>query len=328
VRASVPGRPAPLATAAADDVDAPNPTVAYAMTAVLAAFAAGLAAMAAPKSAGVAAVVTFIAFVFVLRGEVAAFLGVVERRRRLGAAGITGSEGLLLAFAGVDPDSEIVARDADARWSLFDARPSALRALLAGVVPRLMALLVAGFALDSRVGDAAAAQGIGLAIFGLGYMIVLRGAVELVEFLHAARVVGTARRRSRWFVIGMIAGALFFLVNDQMKLVPLSITEAIGFDSEKTIAAIETSGVLENVNSTFSFTKDKGLTHQAPTGPGQTPGMSAAEWTLFKDRVALAESLGWFVDLVTIAAAAGLMLNTIMVRFLGFAETGELKSDD
>jgi hypothetical protein len=194
------------------------------------------------------------------------------------------------------------------------------------VMPRLLAAAIAFGVLAAGLLGPVAAQGMTVAVFAIVYMMVSRAFGELGETVKAAKAVRTAPRRSRWFVIGLIAGAAFFLVNDRMGWVPLSLSEALGVTPDKSIVAVEQSGILPQMNSTFSYTKN-GFATQAPAGPGAA-GVSETEWERLKAWISLSEGVSWYLDLLAFAAAAGFLLNTIMVRFLGFADTGDIKSDD
>lgn len=204
-----------------------------------------------------------------------------------------------------------------------DAERSGLRAF---VLPRLLAAGIALGVLAAGLGGAVAAQGMTVAIFALVYMMASRAFAELGETARAANALRTAPRRSRWFIIGLVAGAAFFVVNDRAGWVPLSLSEALGVTPDKSIVAIEQSGVLPQLNSTFSYTRNGFATH-APSGPG-VAGVSETAWERMKAWVSLSEGVSWYLDLVAFAVAAGFLLNTIMVRFLGFADTGDIKSDD
>lgn len=201
--------------------------------------------------------------------------------------------------------------------------PSGLRAF---VLPRLLAGGIAVGVLAAGLFGPVAAQGMTVTVFAIVYMMVSRAFGELGETVKAANAVRTAPRRSRWFVIGLIAGAAFFLVNDRMGWVPLSLSEALGVTPDKSIVAVEQSGILPQMNSTFSYTKN-GFATQAPAGPGAA-GVSETEWERLKAWISLSEGGSWYLDLLAFAVAAGFLLNTIMVRFLGFADTGDIKSDD
>lgn len=194
------------------------------------------------------------------------------------------------------------------------------------LLPRLLALAIALAVLVAELFGPIAAQGMTVAVGAIVYATIGRAFEGLGEAVHAANAVRTAPRRSRWFIVGLIAGAAFFLVNDKTGWVPLSLSDALGIDKAKSIVAVEQSGVLPQINSTFSYTKN-GFATQAPAGPGAA-GVSETEWERLKAWMSLSESVSWYLDLVAFAAAAGFLFNTIMVRFLGFADTGDIKSDD
>lgn len=191
---------------------------------------------------------------------------------------------------------------------------------------RLMALAVALGVMALGLGAQVGPQGMTVAVLAIAYMVVVRAFGQLGEMAQAVNTVRTAPRRSRWFIIGMIAGAAFFVANDRAGWVPLSISDALGLTTDKVVPAIEQSGVLPQLNSTFSYTKD-GFATQAPKGPGPV-GVPETEWTRMKAWFTLTEGVSWYFDLIAFAAAAGLIAHTIMVRFLGFADTGDIKSDD
>lgn len=204
-----------------------------------------------------------------------------------------------------------------------EVAPDGLRAF---VLPRLLAAAIASGVLAAGLIGSVAAQGMTVAVFAILYMMASRAFAELGEMARAANAVRTAPRRSRWFVIGLLAGAAFFVVNDRAGWVPLSLSEALDLTPDKSIVAIEHSGVLPQMNSTFSHTKN-GFATQAPAGPGAA-GMPETEWERLKAWISLSEGVSWYLDLAVFAAAAGFLVNTIMVRFLGFADTGDIKSDD